>query len=116
MPPVFNEAAKEFRDTVVSAKVDIFKETPLARDFGVRTIPTIVFLRGRIEVERFEGAISERTLRWYFERVMAPPAVTAADEPFAEPMTRDAALHLDSEPVPQPEPATRRGFISLFRK
>ena len=116
MPPVFDQMAKEFRDRVIAAKIDIFRDTPTARDFGVRTIPTIVFLRGRAEVERFEGAISDRTLRWYFERVMSPTIAPDDEEVEGDAPGQEGGLLADSEPTCDHVPAQRRGLISIFRK
>lgn len=114
MPPVFNETSREFKDRVICAKVDIFKDTPFAHDFGIRTIPTVVFLRGRAEIERFEGPVSERTLLWYFERVMVP---IAANDQTASQAGAEVDVEIEETIAPQPESTPRRrGFKSFFRK
>ncbi len=71
MPPVFGALTREFKETVFSQTVDIFRHPRFAEQFGVRAIPTILFVRSGREIERFEGPVSERSLRYYLGRVSA---------------------------------------------
>src|SRR3989304_3792020 len=71
MPPVFGALTKEFKETVFSQTVDIFRHSRFAEQLGVRAIPTVLFVRAGREIERFEGPVSERTLRYYLRRVPA---------------------------------------------
>lgn len=85
MPPMFNSVTKGYSDHVFTTAIDVFKEPAIAYDFGVRTIPTIVYMRGRRELHRFEGPIPERTLRWYLDRVAAPAIAPDSEEDGEEP-------------------------------
>jgi thioredoxin 1 len=61
MAPVFEETAKGHKD-VVFAKVNVDEEPEIAQEFGVRGIPTMVFLKDGEEVNRVVGAGSKAML------------------------------------------------------
>ncbi len=71
MPPVFGALTKQFRTSISAEKIDVFRRSLLAEEFGVRAIPTILLARAGREVQRFEGPVSERTLRFHLERLSA---------------------------------------------
>ena len=53
--PIVEELASEYADTVVVAKCDVDENNGVATKFGVRNIPTIVFLKNGELVERHVG-------------------------------------------------------------
>ena len=55
MAPVIEEIAKE-SDGVVVGKINVDDEPELAQAFGVMSIPTLVVLKGGVEVTRSTGA------------------------------------------------------------
>ena len=52
--PILDELAKEYDGQIVIYKVDTDKETELARAFGIRSIPSILFIpmNGKPEMHR----------------------------------------------------------------
>jgi len=61
MAPVFEETSKGHKE-IVFAKVNVDEHPELAQEFGVRGIPTMVFLQDGEEVNRVVGAGSKATL------------------------------------------------------
>lgn len=53
--PVFAEIAEEQKDSAYFAKVDVDQSMELAQEFGVSTVPTVVFFKGGKEVSREIG-------------------------------------------------------------
>ncbi|HYF58458.1 MAG TPA: thioredoxin TrxC [Burkholderiaceae bacterium] len=65
MAPQFDAAAQRLAGRVQFAKVDTDREAGLAQRFGIRSIPTLVLMRGGREVARTSGAMSAAQLeRW----------------------------------------------------
>jgi thioredoxin len=55
LAPVFTEVAEEHKDSAYFAKVDVDESMELAQEFGVSTVPTVVFFKGGKEVSREIG-------------------------------------------------------------
>lgn len=53
--PVFAEVAEENKDAAYFAKVDIDQSMELAQEFGVNTVPTVIFFKNGKEVKREIG-------------------------------------------------------------
>ena len=69
---ILDELAKEYDGQIVIYKVDTDKETELARAFGIRSIPSILFIpmngkpemaQGALPKEAFKKAIDELLLK-----------------------------------------------------
>lgn len=60
--PVVDALASEYQGRATVAKVNIDQSPKLASVFGVKSIPTIVFLRDGEEVQRFIGLRSHDQL------------------------------------------------------
>ena len=65
--PVFAAMASEREPRLRLAKVDTEAQAPLARRFAIRSIPTLVMLRGGREVARQSGALSAAQLRQFVD-------------------------------------------------
>ncbi len=63
MAPAFAQAAAELRYRVRFAKVDTEASPGLAGRFGVRSIPTLVLMKGAREADRISGAMSAADIR-----------------------------------------------------
>ncbi|MBB4066549.1 thioredoxin TrxC [Gellertiella hungarica] len=63
MAPVFERTAAAYADRLRFAKVDTDAEQALAARYQIRSIPTLVLLRGGQEVARVSGALPEGELR-----------------------------------------------------
>jgi thioredoxin len=66
--PILEELAEEYKDQIVIYKVDTDKEQELSAVFGIRSIPTLIFvpmegnptiLQGAMSKTNFEKAINE---------------------------------------------------------
>ncbi len=70
MAPVFVAAAAQFDGRVRFAKVNTDVEQDLAREFGIRGIPTLVLFKNGREACRVSGALDARGLQsWVQERL-----------------------------------------------
>ncbi len=61
--PIVHKLAEEFEGDITIKKVNVDQNGPLAAQFGVRSIPTLVYLDNGKEISRQNGLISEGQLR-----------------------------------------------------
>ncbi len=61
--PTVHKLADEFDGDVLIKKVNVDENAELAASFGVRSIPTLVYIANGDEVNRQNGLISESDLR-----------------------------------------------------
>ncbi|MBU1855314.1 MAG: thioredoxin [Nanoarchaeota archaeon] len=66
--PVFESLSEEMSDFKF-AKINVDESQELAGKFGVRSIPTVVFLRDGGEIDRFVGALPKDSLKLKIEEV-----------------------------------------------
>jgi thioredoxin-like negative regulator of GroEL len=59
MHPVLERLAHRRAGDIMVLRVDVEKETELAREFGVRAVPTFVIVLKGVERGRTAGAMSE---------------------------------------------------------
>lgn len=57
LSPIIDEVAEEFAGKANIVKVDIDKSEDLAVEFGIRSVPTVLFLKGGQVVDKFVGAV-----------------------------------------------------------
>jgi len=55
--PIIHELAEEYADKVVFGKVDVDSNGALAGQFGIRNIPTVLFIKGGKVVDKQVGAV-----------------------------------------------------------
>jgi thioredoxin 1 len=60
--PILDELADELAGKLKIAKVDVDKSPQLAGDFGVRSIPTLLVIKGGVVQEQMVGATSKAVL------------------------------------------------------
>src|SRR3712207_4668028 len=53
--PVFAEVAEELKDDAFFAKIDIDQSMEVAQEYGVNTVPTVIFFKDGVEVKREIG-------------------------------------------------------------
>ncbi len=87
--PVLEKLAAEFNGAFRLAKVDVDKEQELGAAFQIRSIPTVVLVKGGQPVDGFQGALPEGQLRQFLQQHGIVPA--AAAEPEVEDVVADAA-------------------------
>lgn len=60
--PTIAELAAEYDGRITVGKCDVEENDELAAEFGIRNIPTIVFIKGGEVVDKVVGAVSKPTL------------------------------------------------------
>lgn len=62
MKPIMEEIAQECKGKVVIEEIDVDKHQERAVQYGVQSIPTLVFLKGEKEVDRLVGVQSKESI------------------------------------------------------
>jgi thioredoxin 1 len=60
--PLVDELTEEYKDKAVIAKVDVDSNQEIAMKYGVRNIPTILFIRNGEVVDKSVGAVPKNVL------------------------------------------------------
>lgn len=81
LTPILEKLAAEYNGAFRLAKVDVDKEQQLAGYFQIRSVPTVILLKGGQIVDGFPGALPEGQLRQFLAQHGIAPA--AAPEPEA---------------------------------
>ena len=68
--PVISELAKEYDGKITVGKCDVEENEELAADFGIRNIPTIIFMKGGEVVDKVVGAVAKATLEEKFKALL----------------------------------------------
>jgi putative thioredoxin len=118
LSPVLEKLAREYDGRFVLAKVDSDRESGLAAQFGVRSIPAVFGVRDGTVVDGFIGVQPESVIRTWLDRLLPTPAETIATEAKAlevtDPQAAEAkyntALSLDGD---LPEAQTGLARIAL---
>jgi len=79
--PILEKLAGEYNGAFVLAKVDVDKEQQLAGAFQIRSIPTVMLLKGGQLVDGFPGALPEAQLREFLTHHGIAPAAPADETP-----------------------------------
>lgn len=74
--PMLEEAAPEFAGRVKVAQVNVTQDRPLARQFSISAVPTLILFRGGRAVGAFEGLPSPEELRAILESAEARKEAT----------------------------------------
>ncbi|MFN3702589.1 thioredoxin [Thermomonas sp.] len=81
--PILEKLAADYHGAFVLAKVDVDKEQELAAAFQIRSVPTVMLVKGGQLVDGFPGALPEGQLREFLKHHGIEPA--AAPEQAAAP-------------------------------
>ena len=68
--PIIDELAAEYEDRVVIGKCDVEENDDITMKYGVRNIPTIIFLKGGQLVDKQVGAASTDALKAKIEKLL----------------------------------------------
>ncbi|MDE7344804.1 MAG: thioredoxin [Alistipes sp.] len=68
--PIVDELAAEFEGRVVIGKCDVEANDEITMKYGVRNIPTIIFLKGGEVVDKQVGALSKDALKAKIENLL----------------------------------------------
>ena len=77
--PILEKLAAEFQGGFVLAKVDVDQEQQLAAAFQIRSIPTVMLVKGGQLVDGFPGALPEGQLREFLAHHAIVPGEAAAE-------------------------------------
>jgi thioredoxin 1 len=67
LEPRLARVAEQYRDAVPVYRVDVDLDLPIAKRFGVMSLPTVLVLHAGREVERLDGLITDSDLKAAFE-------------------------------------------------
>ncbi|MEO9571018.1 MAG: thioredoxin [Polaribacter sp.] len=67
--PTIHKLADELKDNITIKKINVDNNQELAAKFGIRNIPTLVFIKDGKAVEKHTGLITERNLRSKIDRL-----------------------------------------------
>jgi thioredoxin 1 len=116
LDPTLNNLARAYAGKALIAKVDVQDNPALARRYGLKELPELIFLKDKTEVARAQGAASEPTLRIWLDgllagdRHLAPPrgsSVSLNNAIPANPGPQHAANGYSARPSPR-ENETKR--------
>ena len=68
--PVISELAVDYDGKIVVGKCDVEENDEIASEFGVRSVPTILFFKGGQLVDKFVGAASKDKLDEKFKTLL----------------------------------------------
>jgi len=68
--PLVDEMATEFDGRLKVCKVDVDSAQDVAAEYGIRSIPTLVFIKNGAEVDRIIGVVSKQDLVKKIEQVI----------------------------------------------
>ena len=68
LAPVLEKLAGEYRDSLKLVKVDTDREQELAMQFGIRSLPTVLFFKDGRVVDQFMGVLPESDIREKIDR------------------------------------------------
>jgi thioredoxin 1 len=68
--PIVNELADDYAGKLIVGKVDVDSNPGIATKFGIRNIPTILFFKDGVVVEKHVGAAPKSTLTAKVESIL----------------------------------------------
>ena len=68
--PIISELANDYDGKIVVGKCDVEENNEVAAEFGVRSVPTILFFKGGQLVDKFVGAANKETLDAKFQALL----------------------------------------------
>lgn len=76
--PILEKLAGEYNGTFALAKIDVDKQQELAAAFQIRSIPTVILVKGGQPIDGFQGALPEGQVRELLARHGIEPATPVA--------------------------------------
>lgn len=70
MMPVVDEIEEVYKEQLEVVRIDIEKETEIAKDYSIQIVPTFVIMKQGNEVMRLAGIIGEEILKKRIETVI----------------------------------------------
>ena len=70
LAPIIDELAKESEGRIAVAKCDIEEADDLTMEYGIRNVPTVLFIKDGKVVDRFVGSKSKGDVKAFFEKLL----------------------------------------------
>lgn len=70
MLPIVKELSEEYNGVVDVYKVDIEEEDDLTTKFGIRSVPTFVFIDKNGEQQRISGSMTKEKMKTYIDSIL----------------------------------------------
>lgn len=70
MYPVTAEIADDYKNKLRIIPVDVDKNRPVAQQFNIRSVPTLICLKEGKEIWRKTGLLTRRELTAYLDKIM----------------------------------------------
>ncbi|HDZ18917.1 MAG TPA: thioredoxin [archaeon] len=67
--PVFKKAHEEFTSDFIFTKINSDENPSIAQYFGITSIPTTLFIKGKQVVHKFSGVVNYETLKHILEKL-----------------------------------------------
>jgi putative thioredoxin len=104
LKPRLEKIVASYNGALLLAKVDAEAEPQLSQAFGVRSLPTVVLIKGGQPVDGFMGAVTDAQIRQFLDRhVVAAPAEEAIVDESAGPDWDAKILALNEKIRAEPE-------------
>ena len=70
LAPIIDELSKEYEGRIAVAKCDIEEADDLTMEFGIRNVPTVIFIKNGQIVDKFVGSKSKSEVQAKFEALL----------------------------------------------
>lgn len=70
LAPIIDELAKEYDGRIAVGKCDIEEAVELTEEYGIRNIPTVLFIKNGQIVDKFVGSKSKAEVQQRFENLL----------------------------------------------
>lgn len=71
--PILEKLANEYQGRFVLAKINADEQQQIAGQFGVRSLPTVIFMKDGQPIDAFQGALPETEIRAKLEQHLPSP-------------------------------------------
>ena len=70
LAPIIEELSEEYAGRIAVGKCDIEEADDLTMEYGIRNVPTVLFIKDGKVVDRFVGSKSKGDVKAFFEKLL----------------------------------------------
>ena len=70
LAPIIDELSEEYAGRIAVGKCDIEEADDLTMEYGIRNVPTVIFIKDGKIVDRFVGSKSKGDVKAFFEKLL----------------------------------------------
>ena len=70
LAPIMDELSEEYAGRIAVGKCDIEEADDLTMEYGIRNVPTVLFIKDGKVVDRFVGSKSKGDVKAFFEKLL----------------------------------------------